>query len=70
MVVWFGLIKVTSVAAIASLVTMVLLIPAVALFGHLGWSLGWTCATSALIVYRHRGNIVRMIRGEERKVTA
>ena len=67
---WVALVKITSVAAIASLATMVLLIPGVALFGHRGWSLVWTAATSVLIVYRHKGNIARMMRGEERTVNA
>ena len=69
-VTWVVLVKITSVAAIASLVTMVLLVPAVALVDNREWSIVWTAATAVLIVYRHKGNIARMLRGEERKVTA
>ncbi len=67
---WVGLVAATSIAAIASLVIMALLLPGLAVFGHRGWSLAWAAATGALIVYRHKGNIGRMIRGEERKVQA
>ena len=70
MAVWFGLVAATSIAAIASLVIMALLVPGLAAFGHRGWSLAWAGATAVLIVYRHKGNIGRMMRGEERKVQA
>ncbi len=70
MALWAGLMTATSVASIASLVIMALLVPGLAVFGHRGWSLAWAAATAVLIVSRHKGNIGRMIRGEERKVQA
>ncbi len=69
-VVWGGVVYATKVAALASLLVMLALVPALAAFGHRGWSLAWAGLAAALIVYRHRGNIARLLRGEERKVTA
>ncbi len=54
----------------ASLLLIAALVPALAGFDHRGWSLAWAGAAAALVVYRHRGNIGRLVRGEERKVTA
>ncbi len=64
-VVWF-----TKVASIGSLLVVVLAVPAAYLAGLRGWALGWVGVTAALILYRHRGNISRLIRGGERKVVS
>ncbi len=70
MALWWVLVTATSVAAIASLVIMGLLVPGFAVFGNRGWSLAWAGLTAVLIVYRHKANIARMIRGDEHKVQA
>lgn len=36
--------------------------------GVRGWGLVWLMAAVALLLYRHRGNISRLVRGSERKV--
>lgn len=64
-VVWF-----TKVASIGSLLVVLLAVPAAYLGGLRGWALVWVGVTAALIMYRHRGNISRLIRGGERKVVS
>lgn len=55
-------------ASVASLLLAVLLVPGLALFGHRGWSLVWAGLTSILVLYRHRGNMVRLLRGSEHTI--
>ncbi len=69
-VVWGGLLALTKVASIASLAVVGGMVPAAAAFGHRGWSLAWAGATAVLIFARHRGNLARLLRGDERTVTA
>ena len=57
------------IASIGSIVGAALAAPlAVWLDGLRGWALVWLLVALALVMYRHRGNIVRLIRGAERKV--
>ncbi len=66
--VWAITAKVTKVASIASLVVVGLSVPAALLSGARGWALVWLIATLGLIVWRHRPNIQRMIKGSEQRV--
>ncbi len=66
--VWVAIAWLTRIASIGSLVIMVGLVPAAAVTGARGLELLWLAGTVALVVYRHRGNIERLVRGEERKV--
>jgi glycerol-3-phosphate acyltransferase PlsY len=65
---WAVIAKLTKVASISSLVVVGLSIPAALLSGARGWALAWLVATLALIVWRHRPNIQRMIKGSEQQV--
>ena len=56
------------IASVASLGVLVLLVPVMALVGHSGWSLVWLGLTAGLVVYRHRGNIGRLLEGAEKTV--
>lgn len=62
------LVALTRIAAIGSLVVVAAAIPAVWLSGGRGMVLVWFGAAAALVLYRHRGNIVRLVTGSERKV--
>ncbi len=66
--VWGAVLAVTKVASLASLAAITSSPVGLAAFGHRGWVLAWTGATAALILYRHRGNLTRLVRGEERSV--
>jgi glycerol-3-phosphate acyltransferase PlsY len=67
-IVWAVVAKVWKVASVASLLGLVLTIPGVLLSGVRGDSLIWFSAMLALIVWRHRPNIQRMLSGSEQKV--
>lgn len=66
---WGIIVKLTKTASIASLVIMVVTIPILIWQGVPGASLVWVALIIALIVWRHRGNIQRMVSGREHKVT-
>jgi glycerol-3-phosphate acyltransferase PlsY len=70
MVVVFGGVVATSrIASVGSIAGAALAAPlAVWLDGQRGWALVWLMASFVLVMYRHRGNIVRLFRGAERKV--
>ena len=55
-------------ASVASLALLALIVPAMAALGHRGWSLVWLGLTAVLILYRHKGNIHRLIVGAEQTV--
>jgi glycerol-3-phosphate acyltransferase PlsY len=61
-------VKVTKVASIGSMVIVVITIPMLMWQGVEGLALLWVGLTIALVVWRHRGNIQRMIAGREEKV--
>ncbi len=69
-VLWGAVLAVTRIASLASLAAIITMPFAALLIGHTGWSFGWALATAALILYRHRGNLIRLVRGEERRVSA
>ncbi|MDH3500582.1 MAG: glycerol-3-phosphate 1-O-acyltransferase PlsY [Acidimicrobiia bacterium] len=62
------LVRVTKISSVGSLSMAALAIPGVAVAGVRGWSLGWWALTIALIIWRHRGNIARLLGGSENKV--
>jgi glycerol-3-phosphate acyltransferase PlsY len=66
--IWAIVVKVTKVASIGSMVIVVITIPMLMWQGVEGLALLWVGLTIALVVWRHRGNIQRMIAGREEKV--
>jgi glycerol-3-phosphate acyltransferase PlsY len=66
--VWGLLVAATRVASIGSLTVVVLTMPAAWWSGLRGSSLVVLAATILLVVYRHRGNIERLLGRGERKV--
>jgi glycerol-3-phosphate acyltransferase PlsY len=69
-VAWIVLVSLTKTASISSLIVMAVSVPLAVWQGVTGMSLVWFLATIALVVWRHRGNIQRVIRGSEQKVQA
>jgi len=65
---WLILVKLTKTASISSLVMVIVAIPLAIWQGVEGMSLVWLGATIALVFWRHRGNILRVLRGSEQKV--
>ena len=66
--VWGVLVKLTKVAAIGSLAVVIAAIPLLVALG-VDWPiLVWVGAALVLIVWRHRGNIARMLSGGDAKV--
>jgi glycerol-3-phosphate acyltransferase PlsY len=66
--IWVLLVVITRVASIGSLTVMVLAVPA-AWIEEIGTAaLLWLLATVALVTYRHRGNIARLLGSGEQKV--
>ena len=68
MLLWAVLAKLTKVASISSLIVIALAIPLAIWQGVAGLSLMWMVLTVGLIVWRHRANIGRMVRGNEERV--
>jgi glycerol-3-phosphate acyltransferase PlsY len=69
LVLWGVIVKLTKTASIGSLVIMLITIPVLIWQGVGGASLVWVALIIALIIWRHRGNIQRMVAGREPKVT-
>jgi glycerol-3-phosphate acyltransferase PlsY len=61
-------VALTRKASLGSLLAALGLVPALALFGHRGWSLGLAGAAVALIVWRHLPNIRRLLAGREHTI--
>lgn len=68
-VVWLVLVLVWKTASIASLTTMVLLVPCLAIAGRPTSQLLWAAATAVFVIVRHSGNIGRIVRRSESTVT-
>jgi acyl phosphate:glycerol-3-phosphate acyltransferase len=66
--VFAAVVALTRKASLGSLVAALGLVPALALFGHRGWSLGLAGAAVALIVLRHLPNIRRLASGREHTI--
>jgi acyl phosphate:glycerol-3-phosphate acyltransferase len=67
---WYVLVKVTKVAAVASLATVVVTVPLAWFVGVRGLAFVWFLLIVFLIVFRHKDNISRLIRGSEQQVSA
>jgi glycerol-3-phosphate acyltransferase PlsY len=67
-VVWLILVRATRISSVGSLTATILAIPALALVDPPTGAYWWTASIAALIVYRHRENIARLMKGEERRV--
>jgi glycerol-3-phosphate acyltransferase PlsY len=67
---WALITKLTKVASIASLTVVAITIPLVIWQGVSGMALVWFLLTVTLVVWRHRGNIERMLHGSEEKVSS
>jgi len=67
-VVWVILARFTKVASISSLIVILLAIPLAIWQGVVGLSLMWMVLTIALIIWRHRSNIGRMVKRDEQTV--
>ncbi len=65
---WAVLLRVVKMASVASLAMAALLPVGVAVRGRPGWEVGLMAAASIVIIIRHRSNIGRIARGEERVV--
>jgi acyl phosphate:glycerol-3-phosphate acyltransferase len=66
---WFLVFWLTKTASIGSMVIVVVTVPLLIWQGVTGLSLVWVALIIALVVWRHRGNIKRMVSGNEEKVT-
>ena len=66
---WYILVKVTKVAAVASLATVLVTVPLAWFIGVRGMAFLWFSLIVVLIVFRHKDNISRLIKGSEQKVT-
>ena len=67
--IWFLIFWLTKTASIGSMVILVITVPLLIWQGVTGLSLLWVALIIALVVWRHRGNIKRMVSGSEEKVT-
>lgn len=69
-VIWATVVKLTRTASIGSMVIVVITVPLLIWQGVGGLSLLWVALMILVVVWRHRGNIRRMISGREEKVLA
>lgn len=67
-VLWIVLVAVWRTASVASLATMLLLVPALALAGRDTAQLLWAASIAVFVVVRHASNIGRLVRSGERTV--
>lgn len=65
---WLILVKATKTASVSSLIVIAGSIPLAIWQGVTGMSLVWLLATVVLVVWRHKGNIQRVLTGSEQKV--
>ncbi|HEX5723136.1 MAG TPA: glycerol-3-phosphate 1-O-acyltransferase PlsY [Acidimicrobiia bacterium] len=65
---WVTVAKVGKVASIASLIVVAASIPLLIWKGVEGWALFWFGVMLGLVIYRHRGNISRIVKRREPSV--
>ena len=65
---WAVVVRLTKTASIGSMVIVVITIPMLMWQGVAGLSLLWAGLMIVVVVWRHRGNIQRMVSGSEEKV--
>jgi glycerol-3-phosphate acyltransferase PlsY len=68
-VVWAAVAIVTRKAALASMAMVVVFVVATAVVGRPAWEVATLAGVAVLVVVRHRGNLARLRRGEERLLT-
>jgi acyl phosphate:glycerol-3-phosphate acyltransferase len=68
-VVWAAIARFGRISSVASLTVAVLAVPALAVAGHRGWTLVWPSLMMVLVLFQHRANIGRLVRGEEHVLT-
>ena len=68
-VVWSVVVVLTRTASLGSLLVVVLTLPAMLLLGADVWSLTWVALALVVIVFRHKGNIERILHRSEQAVT-
>jgi glycerol-3-phosphate acyltransferase PlsY len=66
--IWFLVFILTRTASIGSMIIVVITVPMLIWQGVSGLALVWVLLIIALVVWRHRGNIKRMVSGSEEKV--
>ncbi|MFH1329729.1 MAG: glycerol-3-phosphate 1-O-acyltransferase PlsY [Actinomycetota bacterium] len=66
--IFVAVVALTRKVSLGSLLAALGLVPALAAFGHRGWSLGLAGAAVAFIVVRHLPNIRRLWRGSEHTI--
>jgi glycerol-3-phosphate acyltransferase PlsY len=66
--IWFLVFLLTRTASIGSMIIVVITIPMLIWQGVSGLALVWVVLIIVLVVWRHRGNIKRMVSGSEEKV--
>jgi len=66
---WALVVKLTKTASIGSMVIVVITIPMLIWQGVTGLALVWAALMILVVLWRHRGNIRRMVSGSEEKVT-
>lgn len=66
--IWALVVRLTKTASIGSMVIVVITIPMLIWQGVGGLSLLWAGLMIVVVVWRHRGNIQRMVSGSEEKV--
>ncbi len=67
---WGAIVALTRKASLGSLLVMGAVVPAAWLIGLAGSTLAWLAAIVVLVFVRHRGNLARLLAGEERAVVA
>ncbi|HUF16240.1 MAG TPA: glycerol-3-phosphate 1-O-acyltransferase PlsY [Acidimicrobiia bacterium] len=65
---WLLFLRVTKTASISSLIVIAFSIPLAIWQGVSGLSLVWLLATIILVVWRHKANIERVLKGSEQRV--
>lgn len=63
--VWVLIVAITRYVSLASLVAAVAFTPAVWLFGYSNATVAFAALVALAVIWRHRTNIVRLLRGEE-----
>lgn len=66
---WVGVVVGTKTASVASLGAMALYVPLFLVAGHRGWAIVWASLTAALVIWRHKDNISRILSRSENRVT-
>lgn len=67
-VAWLAVVLITKTASVASLGAMALYVPIFLLSGHTAPQIAWASLTAALVIWRHKDNIVRIISRSENRV--